>query len=325
MTAPQALPLLETRDLRVRFGNGGGPPAVDGVSYRVLPGETLAIVGESGSGKTVSCRALMALLPAAAQVTGSVKFEGAELIGLPEKEMRRRRGADLAMVFQNPARSLNPTMRVGDQIAEAVRAHGRSNRHAARRRAFELLELLELGPSERRFRAYPHELSGGTQQRVMIAIALAGDPKLLVADEPTTSLDVATQAQILELLMRLKEQRGMALIIVSHDLRLAAAYADRVLVMYAGRSVEYGPARRLFERPRMPYTDSLLEAFQRRGGAARAAHAVASGAHPRGSASRGCPFQARCPRARDTCTTAIPPFVEHSRGHWWACFYPCDN
>ena len=246
-------PLLEVEDLKVTFPDRGRQVrAVDGVSYWVYPGQTLAIVGESGSGKTVSCRAVMGLLPPAAVITGSARFAGTQLIGLTDDQLRAHRGADVAMVFQDASRSLNPTMRIGSQIAEAVRVHRPVGKAQAREQAVALLRLVHMPLPERRCTEYPHQLSGGMRQRVMIAIALACRPKLLIADEATTALDVTTQAQIMELLLELQAELGMALMLISHDLGLAASYADEVIVMYAGRIVEQAPATRLFSRVRMP-------------------------------------------------------------------------
>ncbi len=261
---PPGSPLLDVRDLRVGFRHRHREvPAVNGVSFTVSPGTTLAIVGESGSGKTVSCRAVMGLLPTTATVAGSVLFQGTELLGLTETQMRRHRGADVAMVFQDPARSLNPTMRIGTQITEALRSHLPLDRDAARERAVELLTRVRIPLPQRRFVEFPHQLSGGMRQRVMIAIALACHPKLLIADEATTALDVTTQAQIMELLIEVQQELDMALLLISHDLGLAASYADDVIVMYAGRIVEQAPARELFSRVRMPYTKVLLNAIPR--------------------------------------------------------------
>ena len=220
--------LLDVTDLRVTFTDRGRRiRAVDGVSYSVYAGQTLAIVGESGSGKTVSCRAVMGLLPSAAMVTGSARFAGTELIGLTDDQLRGHRGTNVAMVFQDPTRSLNPTMRIGAQIAEAVRAHGAGTRTQAREQAVELLRLVHMPLPEQRCAEYPHQLSGGMRQRVMIAIALACRPKLLIADEATTALDVTTQAQIMELLLELQAELGMALMLISHDLGLAGATPTR--------------------------------------------------------------------------------------------------
>lgn len=326
-TYSPALPLLEVRELRVRFGQRGRQVwAVNGLSYDLSAGRTLAIIGESGSGKTVSSRALMGLLPETAAVTGSARFDGEELVGLPDKEMRRRRGADIAMVFQDPARSLNPTMRIGAQITEAVRAHHALGRRAARERAVELLQLVRLPEPRQRSFEYPHQLSGGMRQRVVIAIALASHPRLLIADEATSSLDVTTQAQIMELLRDLQRELGMALIMISHDLGLAASFADEVIVMYAGRAVEYAPTRELFARVRMPYTKALLEAIPRIERPSHAPFPVTPGQPPDLTAlPAGCPFAPRCSRAQETCWDTPPPFEEHEPGHWWACWNPCED
>ncbi len=318
--------LLEVRDLRVRFTSGGRRVhAVNGLSYRLRAGEMLAIIGESGSGKSVSVRTLMGLLPPSAQVSGSARFRGTELIGLPEREIRRRRGAEIAMVFQDPARSLNPTMRIGVQITEAVRAHTRMSRAQARERAIELLRLVRLPAPERRFHEYPHQLSGGMRQRVVIAIALAGEPSLLIADEATTALDVTTQAQIMELLVELRQRLGTAIIMISHDLGLAASYAQRVVVMYAGRAVEYAPADRLFAGVRMPYTMALLGAIPSLEREPHAPLPVIPGQPPDPAAlPEGCPFRPRCASATDACAEA-PDFVEHEPEHWWACWHPAED
>ena len=319
-------PLLEVEDLKVTFPDRGRQVrAVDGVSYVVYPGQTLAIVGESGSGKTVSCRAVMGLLPPAAVITGSARFAGIQLIGLTDDQLRAHRGADVAMVFQDPSRSLNPTMRIGSQIAEAVRAHRPVGKAQAREQAVALLRLVHMPLPERRCTEYPHQLSGGMRQRVMIAIALACRPKLLIADEATTALDVTTQAQIMELLLELQAELGMALMLISHDLGLAASYADEVIVMYAGRIVEQAPATRLFSRVRMPYTQALLEAIPRLERPAHSPLPVVGGRPPDLSAlPAGCSFAPRCPRAADDCRAAAPPLTEHEPGHRWACWHPVE-
>jgi oligopeptide/dipeptide ABC transporter ATP-binding protein len=319
--------LLEVEDLKVTFPGRGRPVrAVDGVSYGVYPGQTLAIVGESGSGKTVSCRAVMGLLPPAAAITGSVRFAGTQLIGLTDDQLRRHRGADVAMVFQDPTRSLNPTMRIGGQIAEAIRAHQRVSKTQARQQAVDLLRLVRIPLPERRCTEYPHQLSGGMRQRVMIAIALACRPRLLIADEATTSLDVTTQAQIMELLLELQAELGMTLLLISHDLGLAASYADEVIVMYAGRIVEQAPAPRLFSGVRMPYTQALLEAIPRLERPAHSPLPVIAGRPPDLSAlPAGCSFAPRCRHAADDCRATEPPLDEHEPGHRWACWHPVDD
>ncbi len=319
--------LLDVRDLTVRFRHPGRDvTAVTGVSFTAQPGRTLAIVGESGSGKTVSCRAVMGLLPATAEVTGSARFAGTELLGLGENDLRRHRGADLAMVFQDPARSLNPTMRVGTQVSEAIRSHLPLSRAAARERAIELMALVRIPLPQRRYADYPHQFSGGMRQRLMIAIALACHPKLLIADEATTSLDVTTQAQIMELLLDLQAELGMALILISHDLGLAACYTDEVIVMYAGGIVEQAATRKLFSGVRMPYTKALLEAVPRLERPPHAPLPVISGRPPEaGMLPPGCPFAPRCPSVGDRCGQEAPPLLEQEPGHRWACWYPCQN
>jgi oligopeptide/dipeptide ABC transporter ATP-binding protein len=318
-------PLLEVRDLRVDFRQGAHPTrAVDGLSYTVSRARTVALIGESGSGKTVSSRAIMGLLPDSATVTGSIRFEGDELVGLSERAMRAHRGSAIAMVFQDPTRSLNPTMRVGAQITEAIGLHGSPSKAAAHDKAIELMELVRLPAARERFRQYPHQLSGGMRQRVMIAIALAADPRLLIADEATTALDVTTQAQIMELLRDLQQRLGMALIMISHDLGLAASFADEVLVMYAGRAVEHAGTRKLFAHVRMPYTRALLDAIPRLEQPSHSPLAAVPGQPPDLAAAHpGCPFAPRCPEATDKCREVRPPFEEQEPGHLWACWHPC--
>jgi oligopeptide/dipeptide ABC transporter ATP-binding protein len=319
--------LLDVRDLSVRFRRRGREAlAVNSVSFTVQPRQTLAIVGESGSGKTVSCRAVMGLLPPAAQVTGSARFQGRELIGLSDAGIRQHCGRDVAMVFQDPARSLNPTMRVGTQVTEAIRAHQPVSRRDARDRAIELMSLVRIPLPGGRFADYPHQFSGGMRQRLMIAIALACHPRLLIADEATTSLDVTTQAQIMDLLLDLQAQLGMALILISHDLGLAAAYTDDVIVMYAGGIVEQAPTRQLFSHVRMPYTRALLEAVPRLDRPAHSPLPVIGGWPPDpGAPQAGCPFAPRCPRARERCRANAPPLAEQEPGHHWACWFPCED
>jgi oligopeptide/dipeptide ABC transporter ATP-binding protein len=322
--------LLHVSDLRVSFALGGRElRAVDGVSYSVGQRQTLAIIGESGSGKTVSCRAIVGLLPRTAHVSGSATFRGTELIGLTDDQLRRHRGTDIAMVFQDPARSLNPTMRIGAQITEAIRTHRTVTGAEAREQAIELLRLVRMPAAERRYGEYPHQLSGGMRQRVMIAIALACRPRLLIADEATTALDVTTQAQIMELLLELQDQLGMALIMISHDLGLAASYADDVVVMYAGKIVEQAPTSRLFGvggAVRMRYTRALLDAIPHLERPAHTQLPVVSGRPPDlTELSQGCSFAPRCGAAQDDCRQAEPELTEHVPGHRWACWHPCEN
>jgi oligopeptide/dipeptide ABC transporter ATP-binding protein len=322
--------LLQVEDLRVAFSAGGGEiRAVDGVSYQVEAGRTLAIIGESGSGKTVGCRAIMGLLPAGTAISGSARLHGSEMIGLSDAQLRKHRGSDMAMVFQDPARSLNPTMRIGSQITEAIRTHRAVSKSEAHTQAVELLRLVRMPAADRRFHEYPHQLSGGMRQRVMIAIALACRPKLLFADEATTALDVTTQAQIMELLLELQQELDMALILISHDLGLAASYADEVVVMYAGKIVEQAPARRLFGKGgtvKMRYTRALLDAIPHLERSAHTELPVVSGRPPDPAAlPPGCSFAPRCPGAAEDCAAQEPALTEHAPGHRWACWHPCEN
>jgi oligopeptide/dipeptide ABC transporter ATP-binding protein len=316
--------LLEVRDLSVTFPTDRGTAhVVRELSYSVNHTETLAIIGESGSGKTVSSRAVMGLLPPAAQVTGSVKLNGQELVGLSENEMRRHRGRDVAMVFQDPARSLNPTMKIGEQVTEAIRLHARIAKRQARQQAVDLLGQVRLPSPGRRFHEYPHQLSGGMRQRVMIAIALAAGPKLLLADEATTALDVTTQAQIMDLLLDLQAQYRMGLVLISHDMGLAASYAQTVMVMYAGQAVERAPVRELFASVRMPYTKVLLNAVPRLDLPPHSPLPVVSLRAPDlTKLAPGCPFVPRCPRSTDDCREKDPVLEEHENQHAWACFHP---
>jgi oligopeptide/dipeptide ABC transporter ATP-binding protein len=317
-------PLLDVRSLRVSFRrNDCRVRAVNGLSFRIHAGHTLAIVGESGSGKSVSCRAITGLLPATASVSGSVIFDGTDLLGLNERQMRAFRGNGVAMVFQDPARALNPTMRVGHQIVEDVRQHEPVDRDGARKRAIELLDRLRVPEPSQRFSAWPHELSGGLRQRVMIAIALAGRPRLLVADEATRSLDALVQNDTLALLKDLQRELGMALILISHDLSLASDHADEVLVMYAGRAVEQAPVRKVFRQSRMRYTRALLGSALRIDSAPHAPIAAIDGDPPDPThLPQGCAFESRCRGALPICKTLRPPFEEQERNHAWACWNP---
>ena len=318
--------VLAVNDLRVTFSRAGRRVyAVNGLSYELRAGTMLAIIGESGSGKSVSVRALMGLLPPSAFISGSAVLAGTELVGMSDKRMREIRGADISMVFQDPARSLNPTMSVGAQITEAIRTKNAVSRKIAADRAVELLKLVRLPAAERRYHEYPHQLSGGMRQRVMIAIALASNPKVLIADEATTALDVTTQAQIMELLVDLQDRLGTAVIMISHDLGLAASYADDVLVMYAGEAVEKAETTTLFQNVRMPYTRALLGAIPQ---LTTQPHSLLTviGGHPPDLADlpTGCPFRPRCPRAISDCVVN-PPLAEHEPRHWYACWNPVPN
>jgi peptide/nickel transport system ATP-binding protein len=319
---PEPQALLEIRDLHVQFVTSHGTVrAVEGLSYSVRPGEMVAIVGESGSGKSVSALAVMRLLPAATgRITGgSVRFDGRELLALSEEEMRRVRGREIAMIFQEPMTSLNPVLRIGLQIMEPLKIHLGMDDAAARARAVELLTLVGITDPESRLDQYPHQLSGGMRQRVMIAIGLACNPKLLIADEPTTALDVTIQAQILELMKDLSRRLGVAVVIITHNLGIVARYADRVNVMYAARLAESGTAERVFGRPLHPYSRGLLSAVPRldRGRSARLASI--DGAPPNlQSPPVGCRFHPRCRFVTDRCLQD-PPFEAAEPGHFVAC------
>lgn len=321
--------LLEVEDLRVAFAAGGREiRAVDGVTFTVESGSTLAIIGESGSGKTVSCRAIMGLLPFGTHISGSARLRGSELIGLTDSELRKHRGSDVAMVFQDPSRSLNPTMKVGAQIAEAIRTHRKVPKREAQAQAIELLRMVRIPAAEQRFGEYPHQLSGGMRQRVVIAIALACRPKVLIADEATTALDVTTQAQIMELMLDLQQELDMALIMISHDLGLAASYADEVVVMYAGKVVEQAQVSQLFGAEgavRMRYTRALLDAIPHLEREAHSDLPVVGGRPPDPAAlPPGCSFAPRCLHAQDDCRSSAPALTEHAPGHRWACWHPCE-
>ncbi|MFC8047363.1 dipeptide ABC transporter ATP-binding protein [Nocardia sp. NPDC057353] len=314
-------PLLEVRDLRVSFpGEEGRIDAVRGVDYTVSDGEVLAIVGESGSGKSVSSLAVMGLLPDQARVAGSIRLRGRELLGLGDRELSKLRGSTVSMVFQDPLSALTPVYRVGDQIAEALLAHGKMGKAAAAKRAVELLDLVGIPEPELRAKAFPHEFSGGMRQRVVIAMAIANDPALIICDEPTTALDVTVQKQILGLLREARDITGAGVVMITHDMGIAATLADRVAVMYAGRIVETASAAELFGAPRMPYTVGLLGSIPRMDGPARKPLIPIVGAPPAMHAlPPGCSFAPRCPVAVDGCTTAEPPLAEVATAHRAAC------
>jgi peptide/nickel transport system ATP-binding protein len=319
--------LLDVRDLRVGFATEAGPlTAVDGVSYSVAPGGALGIVGESGSGKSVSSLAVMGLLRGpGVSVSGQALFDGRDLLALGEAGMREMRGNEIAMVFQDPLSSLHPLKRVGAQVAEAVRAHNAVSRATARARAVELLTMVELRDPPRAAASHPHQLSGGMRQRAMIAIALANEPRLLFADEPTTALDVTVQAQILALLRRLREELGMALVIVTHDLGVIAQTAEEVAVMYAGRIVERAPTATIFDAPEHPYTWGLLRSIPRLDRPRDVPLVPIPGGPPSLLARpSGCSFHPRCPHVREP-HTRIDPALEPAGGpgpHEVACLLP---
>ncbi len=319
--------LLAVDDLHVEFVRPSGTlRAVEGVSFAVEPGEVVAVVGESGSGKSVTALSIMRLLPRATGriARGRIAFEGRNLLDLDDEAMREIRGRDIAMIFQEPMTSLNPIMTIGRQIAEPLQIHLGMDDEAARQRALDLLRLVGISDAERRLRQYPHQFSGGMRQRVMIAIGLACNPKLLIADEPTTALDVTIQAQILELMKDLTRRLNIALILITHNLGIVARYADRVIVMYAGRVAEQGPADAIFHRPRHPYTMGLLRSVPRLDRARVAKLATIEGLPPNLAAlPAGCRFAPRCPHRIDACATE-PALLPSDTGGSSACIRTAD-
>jgi peptide/nickel transport system ATP-binding protein len=323
-----ATPLLEVSDLSVRFDTDDGRVyAVDRMSFDLAAGEVLGVVGESGCGKSVTALSLLRVLPETATISGRALFDGVDLLQLPTKRLRRIRGREIAFVFQEPMTSLNPVFTVGKQIGEVLQHHLGLSRSAARRRTVELLELVRMPAPARRVNEYPHQLSGGMRQRVMIAMALACDPKVLIADEPTTALDVTIQAGILDLMRDVRERLGTAIVLITHNLGVVADIADRVLVMYAGRKVEEAPVEDLFAQPQHPYTIGLLGAIPRplvgddRGrlqeipGRVPALHELPT----------ACAFAPRCPRADEQSRTNVPELRPVRPEHLVACFHPGPN
>jgi len=330
---PRAKPahaVLEIDDLQTHFFTPGGVVrAVDGVSYTVRSGETLGVVGESGCGKSVTALSVLRLVadPPGRTVGGAIRFQGANLLNLTEAQMEQIRGNDISMIFQEPMTSLNPLMTVGRQISEAIALHCGLSRRDALDQAVEMLRRVHIPEPERRAHAYPHQLSGGMRQRVMIAMAVSCNPKLLIADEPTTALDVTIQAQILDLMRELQDTLGTAIILITHDMGVVAENADRIVVMYAGRMVEEASAQELFERPGHPYTKGLLGSLPN----------VEVAAHIRNRRPRlneikgmvpsladlpaGCSFASRCGLASEQCREAYPPLLEYRPGHWIACWH----
>ncbi|GAA4385481.1 ABC transporter ATP-binding protein [Actinomadura verrucosospora] len=317
-------PLLEIEDLVVEFaGDEGTVRAVDGAGYTVAPGETLGVVGESGSGKSVTAMSALGLVrPPGRVVSGRVVFDGADLRAMPPRELRRLRGGRIAMIFQDPMTALNPVLSVGAQIREALRLHRPGmSRSQARERAAELLTLVGVPGAERRLKQYPHEFSGGMRQRAMIAMAIANDPDLLIADEPTTALDVTVQAQVLDLLRLTRRETGAATVLITHDLGVVAELADRVAVMYAGRVVEHGPVEAIFDSPRHPYTRGLLESLPALDGDAGELTPIPGAPPAPGEIARGCAFAPRCPMARDRCRVERPEPAQSGPGRASACHF----
>jgi len=329
--------LLEVRGLSVEFAGKAipaaspasaprhGPFAVRDLSFTIAPGEVLGLVGESGSGKSVTSLAVMRLLPYQARISGDILLgngngSARSLLTLPDDEMRRLRGSSLAMIFQEPMTALNPVMRVGDQIAEAVLAHGKVSRSEAWQRAVEGMNEVAIPDAERRARDYPHQLSGGMRQRIMIAMAIVNRPQLLIADEPTTALDVTIQAQILELLAGLREKFKLAMLFISHDLAVVSRVADRVAVMYAGSLVELGHKRDIFRAAAHPYTRGLLKAVPTlQTDRARPLQTIEGSVPPAGAIPPGCPFEPRCGDRVAECARQFPPLIEVAPGHWARC------
>jgi peptide/nickel transport system ATP-binding protein len=317
-------PLLEVEDLSVRFDtDDGSVHAVDRMSLTLEPRQVLGIVGESGCGKSVTALSILGLLPKTAAVTGSIRFEGDELLGASSSRLRKVRGRQISFVFQEPMTSLNPVFRVGNQIEEVVREHMDLSRSEARKRVVELLDLVHIPDPAARADEYPHQLSGGMRQRVMIAMALACDPKILIADEPTTALDVTIQAGILDLLRELRDRLGTAIVLITHNLGVVADLADRVVVMYAGRKAEEAPVGELFGHPQHPYTIGLLGAVPRAGAARNGKLQEIPGRVPSLAELPGhCAFADRCPRADEQSWSEVPALRQVRPDHAVACFHP---
>jgi peptide/nickel transport system ATP-binding protein len=315
--------ILEVRDLHTQFDTlDGVVRAVDGVSFALDRGETLGIVGESGCGKSVTAMSILRLIPPETGriASGSIRFEGEELTTLSEEAMKRLRGHRISMIFQEPMTSLNPVLTVGTQIAENVTRHLGISKRAARERAREMLDLVRIADAKRRLDEYPHQLSGGMRQRVMIAMALSCDPQVLIADEPTTALDVTIQAQILDLMLDLKEKTGTAIVLITHDLGVVAETAQRVVVMYAGRKVEEAPVEALFDNPLHPYTRGLMAAIPRLDADAARLQEIPGMVPLLTKPIVGCAFAARCPLATERCRAEAPPLVDVGGGHTALCW-----
>jgi peptide/nickel transport system ATP-binding protein len=322
VTEIRAEALLEVKDLRTSFFAGDGDvAAVDGVSFSIPAGKTVGLVGESGCGKSVTALSIMRLLPKAAGrvVGGSIRYRGTDLLALAESAMRRVRGNEISMIFQEPMTSLNPVITVGDQIVEAIRLHQKLGRREARDKAVHMLELVRIAEPRARLDSYPHQLSGGMRQRVMIAMALSCNPTLLIADEPTTALDVTIQAQILDLIAGLQRQLGMALLLITHDLGVVAEQADAVAIMYAGRIVEQGPPQAIFASPQHPYTVGLMNSIPGIAAGRRRLQAIPGIVPNPSERPSGCRFRDRCPRALPSCAEAEPLMRDVEAGHSAAC------
>ncbi len=318
-------PILSVRDLAVTFVGSGRPvPAVRGVSFDVRPGEVLGVVGESGSGKSVTSLSLMGLLPETAQVSGSVVLSGREVVGTHEDQLRKMRGVDIGVIFQDPMTTLNPVLRVGPQVTESLVTHGKANKRQAAERATELLASVHVPDPEERTRQYPHEFSGGMRQRAVIAMTVASQPKVIIADEPTTALDVTVQAQVLTVLRDIQQETGSAVILITHDLGVIAEMADRVMVMYAGKVVETGPVEEIFADPQHPYTVGLLSSLPRLDDDIDRLEPIPGQPPTPGNLPSGCPFHPRCAlqRDREICTTDEPALHVLADGRSTACHFP---
>ncbi len=315
-------PLLEIDSLRTWFDTlSGTVRAVDGVSFTVQAGQTLGVVGESGCGKSVTALSILRLLPTPpARHLGAIRYRGSNLLDFSEREMRQIRGNRISMIFQEPMTSLNPVLTVGRQIAETVLVHQETNRAEAMQRAVEMLRLVQIPEPERRAREYPHQLSGGMRQRVMIALALACNPELLIADEPTTALDVTIQAQILDLIKRLQKELGMGVMLITHDLGVVAESCDRVVVMYAGRKVEESSVLALFSRPLHPYTRALMASMPAMNSQLKRLTEIPGMVPSPHELGRGCAFAARCQYAQQRCVDENPPLTSQGEDHVVACF-----
>ena len=315
-------PLLEIDSLRTWFDTlSGTVRAVDGVSFTVQAGQTLGVVGESGCGKSVTALSILRLLPTPpARHLGAIRYRGTNLLAFSEREMRQIRGNRISMIFQEPMTSLNPVLTVGRQIAETVLVHQETNRAEAMQRAVEMLRLVQIPEPERRAREYPHQLSGGMRQRVMIALALACNPELLIADEPTTALDVTIQAQILDLIKRLQKELGMGVMLITHDLGVVAESCDRVVVMYAGRKVEESSVLALFSRPLHPYTRALMASMPAMNSQLKRLTEIPGMVPSPHELGRGCAFAARCQFAQQRCVDENPPLTSQGEDHVVACF-----
>jgi peptide/nickel transport system ATP-binding protein len=326
-----AEPVLDVNALKTYFfTRSGAVKAVDGVSFALKRGETLAIVGESGCGKSVTALSLMRLIPdpPGRIVGGSISLDGVDILSLNDEELRAMRGRDISMIFQEPMTSLNPVMTIGRQLGEVLKLHQTLSKSELQKKVVALLSLVRIPEAAQRARQYPHQLSGGMRQRVMIAIALACNPKVLIADEPTTALDVTVQAQILELIVDLQKKLGTAVILITHDLGLVAQTAQRVIVMYAGRKVEEAAVEALFANPQHQYTRGLMASLPRLGllrgetAATNRLQEIPGIVPPLTNLPPGCAFAPRCPRADERCRGENPPYEEKSMGHWAACWHP---